>query len=84
VICVCTECNEGPCVRNCRKTPPVFHEYIPGDTLYSDPMGEPYQGLETFIQTPMTNPIRPHTSEEVRILKEEKIKRSTTKLIDSM
>jgi hypothetical protein len=74
---VCTECKEGPCIRNCCTTIPVFREYIRGDDLYSDPMGEPYKGLTEFIQTPMSDPIHPvmeasaKTAEELRQLREE-------------
>jgi hypothetical protein len=40
--------------------------------IYNDPQGEPYKGLNTFIQTPMTGPIKPHNPEELRKLKEER------------
>jgi hypothetical protein len=65
---VCSECKQGPCVRNCCEKPPIFREYIPGDQLYSDPMGEPYKGLTNFMQTPVSDPVKPKTAD--RLLKE--------------
>jgi hypothetical protein len=78
MLCVCTACEKGPCTHNCNTTEPIFHEYIPGDELYQDPMGEPYKGLTEFILTPLD---KPRTADE---LLKEKIKRSTTTLIDSL
>lgn len=58
----------------------VFREWLPGDT-FQDPQGEPYKGITNFIQTPMTNPVRPvKTADE---LLKEKITRTERTLIDS-
>ena len=44
---------------------PVWREYIHGDQLYADPQGEPYTGLNNFIQTPIHDPVRPRTAAEL-------------------
>jgi hypothetical protein len=77
---VCSECtNKDACIARedetraafCR-TPDdkktiraVWREYIPGDQLYADPQGEPYKGLTEFIQTPMIDPVKPRTADEI-------------------
>jgi hypothetical protein len=33
--------------------------------IYNDPRGEPYTGLTTFIQTPMIDPLKPQTAEQL-------------------
>jgi hypothetical protein len=58
----------------------VFREHIPGD-LYADPLGEPYKGVSTFIQTPMADPVRPRTADE--LLRERMKNTGRTPLIDS-
>ena len=88
---VCTECNnKEACTAEMGETKPIFctdeknkliraefREYIPGDDLYSDPMGKPYKGFETYMQTPISNPLSvhhlsPHTAEEIRKIKEDR------------
>lgn len=58
----------------------AFHEHQPGD-VYSDLQGEPYKGLNNFIQTPMADPVRPRTADE--LLRERMKNTGRTPLIDS-
>ena len=48
-----------------------WHEYIPGDDLYSDPVGQPYRGISEYIQTPIIDPMRPATAAELMMRKKE-------------
>jgi hypothetical protein len=83
---VCRECNNRKgCTSNegevraiiCAGKDGLKHVVIadwredPGDDLYCDPVGEPYKGFEQYMQTPMSDPVRPHTAEEIRKIKED-------------
>ena len=87
---VCTECNNRQgCTSNegevraiiCAGKEGLRHvviadwrEYIPGDDLYCDPVGEPYKGFETYMQTPMSDPVRPKSAEHLLREREHKFK----------
>jgi hypothetical protein len=42
-----------------------WREYLPGDELYLDPMGQRYHGITQHMQTPIIDPMRPATAAEL-------------------
>jgi hypothetical protein len=46
-----------------------WREYLPGDELYMDPMGQRYHGITQHMQTPIIDPLRPATAAEIMMRK---------------
>jgi hypothetical protein len=81
---VCSQCkNKEPCTAEDTETKAIFcetadrqqvircewHEYMTGDELYSDPMGQRYHGISQNMQTPIIDPLRPATAAEIMMRK---------------
>jgi hypothetical protein len=81
---VCNQCtNKEPCTAEDTETKAIFcetadhqqvircewHEYMAGDELYSDPMGQRYHGISQNMQTPIIDSLRPATAAEIMMRK---------------
>jgi hypothetical protein len=69
----------GPLSDGSMKAPRWMEPPLKQFSPYEDPQGEPYKGLTEFIQTPMSDTVKPKTADQLLKEREHRFKLRTEK-----